>query len=107
MKPMNDNDFDLLLAESAKRRQSVEHINAQVMQTVRRDLHVKAVRKWTRLLGICLGLPLAVVVYVWVLWEVIAACPMQTPLRVTCIALPLITIAAILARNLKNYRLDV
>ena len=104
---VNDIDLDLLFAESAKRQQSVEHINATVMHTIRRDLRLKLIRKWARLVGGCFGIPLALVVYVFVLNEAISLSSMQSPLQIVCIALPLVTIAVLFARNLKKFRLDM
>ena len=50
---MTDKDLDLLFAESAKRQSDVAQINATVMRTVRRDLRLKKLHKWAKLLGIC------------------------------------------------------
>ena len=49
---MNDQELDILLSESAKRQQPLADINATVMRTVRRDLRLKIVRKWAKLLGL-------------------------------------------------------
>ena len=104
---MNDQELDILLSESAKRQQSVNLINATVMRTVRRDLRLKIVRKWAKLLGLCFGVPLALVVYIFVLNEAISISSMQMQLRIVCIALPLFTIAVLYAINLKKFRLDM
>ena len=104
---MTDQELDMLFTESAKRQQSVEQISANVMRSVRRDLRLKIVRKWAKLIGLCFGIPLAVVVYIFVLNESISVSPMQTPLRVACIALPLITIGLLLAVRLRNFRMEV
>lgn len=104
---VNDIDLDMLFAESAKRQQSVDQINATVMRTVRRDLRLKLVRKWAKLIGLCFGIPIALVVYIFVLNEAMSLSSMQPPLRIVCIALPLVTITVLFARNLKNYRLDM
>jgi membrane-bound lytic murein transglycosylase D len=102
-----DLDLDMLFAESAKRQQSVDQINATVMRTVRRDLRLKLVRKWARLVGGCFGIPLALVIYVYVLNEAMSLSSMQTPLQIVCFALPLVTIAVLFARYLKKFRLDM
>ena len=104
---MTDQELDSLFTESAKRQQSVEHINASVMRSVRRDLRLKIVRKWAKLLGLCLGVTLALVVYIFVLNEAISISSMQMPLRIVCFALPLITIIALLATRLRNFRMEV
>ena len=104
---MTDQELDILLSESAKRQQPIADINATVMRTVRRDLRLKLVRKWARLVIGCLGVPMALVIYIFVLNEAISESSMQTPLRVVCLALPLITIAVLFVRNQKNFRLDV
>ena len=104
---MTDQELDILFAESAKRQQSVNQINATVMRTVRRDLRWKTIRKWARLIGGCLGIPMAMVIYGFALNDAINVSSMQTPLQIVCIALPLVTISVLCARNLKNFRLDV
>ena len=104
---MTDKELDLLFAESAKRQPEVEHINRQVMRTVRRDMRLKTLRKWARLIGGCLGIPMALVIYIFVLNEAISGLSMQTPLRIVCLALPLVTIIALLATRLRNFRMEV
>ena len=104
---MTDQELDLLFTESAKRQQSVDQINATVMRTVRRDLRLKIVRKWARLIGLCFGVPLALVVYIFALNQAMSLSAMQTPLQILCLALPLGTIAVLIARNLKYFRLDM
>ena len=102
---MTDKDLDLLFAESAKRQPDVAHINATVMRTVRRDLRLKAVRKWAKLLGICFGLPVAVVVYIYALFVFMPEMP--EPLRVLSIALPIATILALAAQRLHYFSPEV
>ena len=104
---MTDQELDSLFIERAKRQQLVEQINATVMRSVRRDLRLKIVRKWAKLLGLCFGVPLALVVYIFVLNEAISISSMQMQLRIVCIALPLFTIAVLYAINLKKFRLDM
>jgi len=104
---MTDQELDILFTESAKRQQSVNQINSTVMRSVRRDLRVKIIRKWARLIGGCFVIPFAAVCYIWALWHVIADAPLQTPLRVVCIAIPLIALVILSVPGLKNYRLDV
>ena len=104
---VNDIDLDQLFAESAKRQQSVDQINATVMRTVRRDLRLKLIRKWAKLIALSFGVPLALVVYIFVLNEAISLSSMQSSLRIACIALPLVTIAVLFARNMKKFRLDM
>ena len=104
---MTDQELDSLFTESAKRQQSVEQINSIVMRSVRRDLRLKIVRKWAGIIGGCFGIPLAAVCYIWALWHVIAESPLQTPLRLVCIVLPLIALAVLFVPGLKNFRLDM
>ena len=99
---MTDQELDILFTESAKRQQSVNQINATVMRSVRRDLRLKTIRKWARLIGGCFGIPFAAVCYIWALWHVMAESPLQTPLRVVCIALPLIALTVLIARTLNK-----
>ena len=102
---MTDKDLDLLFAESAKRQPDVVQINATVMRAVRRDLRLKTLRKWAKLLGICFGLPVAVVVYIYALFVFMPEMPEQ--LRVLSIALPIATILILAAQRLHYFSPEV
>lgn len=102
---MTDKDLDLLFAESAKRQQPIADINATVMRTVRRDLRLKTLRKCAKLLGICFGLPVAVVVYIYALFVFMPEMPEQ--LRVLSIALPIATILILAAQRLYYFSPEV
>ena len=64
---MNDKELDILFEQSAQREQAAERMTAQVMRTVRRDLRLKLLRKWARLIGVSFGLPAMVVAYLLLL----------------------------------------
>ena len=102
---MTDKDLNLLFAESAKRQPDVAQINATVMRTVRRDLRLKKLRKWAKLLGICFGLPVAVVLYIYALFVFMPEMPEQ--LRVLSIALPIATILILAAQRLHYFSPEV
>ena len=102
---MTEQELDSLFTESAKRQQSVEQINAIVMRSVRRDLRLKTLRKWAKLLGICFGLPVAVVVYIYALFVFMPEMPEQ--LRVLSIALPIATILILAAQHLHYFSPEV
>ena len=102
---MTDKDLDLLFAESAKRQPDVAQINATVMRTVRRDLRLKKLRKWAKLLGICFGLPVAVVLYIYALFMFMPEMPEQ--LRIVCIAIPVATVLALAAQRLYYFSPEV
>lgn len=98
---MNDKELDRLFAESSKRQRAVKDINRQVMRTVRRDLRRKRLLKWAKLLGISFGAPIALVLYVYMLYTFMPELPEQ--LRIACFVLPLSTIAILLARKLHDF----
>lgn len=75
MKTITDNELDLLLQQSVQHHKAMEHINRQVMRTVRRDMRLKTLRKWAKLLGLCFGLPLMVIAYLWLLKQGIPFLP--------------------------------
>ena len=102
---MTDKDLDLLFAESAKRQPDVEQINRQVMRTVRRDMRLKKLHKWAKLLGICFGLPVAVVVYIYALFVFMPEMPEQ--LQAVCIAIPVATVLALAAQRLYYFSPEV
>ena len=102
---MTDQELDSLFTESAKRQQSVEQINAIVMRSVRRDLRLKIVCKWAKLLGLCFGLPVAVVVYIYALFVFMPEMPEQ--LRVLSIALPIASILILAAQRLHYFSPEV
>ena len=102
---MTDKELDLLFAESAKRQPEVEQINRQVMRTVRRDMRLKTLRKWAKLLGLCFGLPLAVVVYIYALFVFMPEMPEQ--LQTVCMAIPVATVLALAAQRLHYFSPEV
>ena len=101
---MTDKDLDLLFEQSAQRQQMVEHINAEVMKTVKRDMRLKVLRKWARLAGLCFGLPLLVVLYIYALFTYMP--DMQLPIRIATFALPLATIALWSGKELHDFLLS-
>ncbi|MBR1481077.1 MAG: hypothetical protein IJ609_04030 [Paludibacteraceae bacterium] len=74
---MTDKELDILFEQSAQNRQMVEQINRQVMRTVRRDMRLKALRKWAKLLALCFGLPLMIIAYLWLLKEGVPLLPQE------------------------------
>ena len=102
---MTDQELDILLCESAKRQQPIADINAAVMRTVRRDLRLKTLRKWAKLLGICFGLPVAVVVYIYALFVFMPEMPEQ--LQTVCMAIPVATVLALAAQRLYYFSPEV
>jgi hypothetical protein len=50
---------------------------------------------------------MALVLYGFVLNEAISGSSMQSSLRIVCLALPLVTIIALLATRLRNFRMEV
>ena len=98
---MNDKDLDILFAQSAQRRKAVEQINMQVMRSVRRDMRIKALRKWAKLLGICFGLPLMAVLYVYILFTYMPE--MDAPLCIMTFVLPLGTLALFFGKGLHDF----
>ena len=101
---MNDKELDILFEQSAQREQVSERITAQVMRTVRRDLRLKLLRKWAKLVGICFGLPLLVVVYAYTMFTYVP--DMQLPLRIAVFVLPLGTIVLWAGRELHDFLLS-
>ena len=75
MGTITDNELDLLLQQSVQHHKAVEQINRQVMRSVRRDMRLKTARKWAKLLGLCFGLPLMVIAYLWLLKQGIPFLP--------------------------------
>ena len=102
---MTDQELDILLRESAKRQPEIAQINATVMRTVRRDLRLKTLRKWAKLLGICFGLPVAVVVYIYALFVFMPEMPEQ--LQTVCMAIPVATVLALAAQRLHYFSPEV
>lgn len=105
METITDYELDTLFQQSAQQHKAVEQINRQVMRTVRRDMRLKALRKWAKLLGLCFGLPVAVVVYIYALFVFMPEMP--EPLRVLSIALPIATILALAAQRLHYFSPEV
>lgn len=98
---MTDQELNSLFEQSAQRQKAVEQINRQVMQTVRRDMRLKALRKWARLIGLCFGLPVLTVLCVYTLHTYMPA--MDMPLRIVTFALPLGTIVGLFGKQLHDF----
>lgn len=101
METITDHELDLLLQQSAQQHKAVEQMNRQVMRTVRRDMRLKTLRKWAKLLSISFGLPAIIVVYVYLLYAYMPQLPEQ--LRIASFVLPIATIAILLARKMRSF----
>ena len=98
METITDYELDTLFQQSAQQHKAVEQINRQVMRSVRRDMRLKTLRKWARLLGLCFGLPVAVVVYIYALFMFMPEMPERQ--RIVCMAIPVATILSLAAQRL-------
>ena len=105
METITDQELDLLFQQSAQQHKAVEQINRQVMRTVRRDMRLKTLRKWAKLLGLCFGLPLAVVVYIYALFVFMPEMPEQ--LQIVYIAIPIATILGLAVQRLRYFSPEV
>lgn len=105
METITDYELDVLFQQSALQHKVVEHINRQVMRTVRRDMRLKTLRKWAKLLVLCFGLPVAVVVYIYALFMFMPE--MLEQLRIVCMAVPVATVLALAAQRLYYFSPEV
>ena len=105
METITDQELDTLFQQSAQQHKAVEQINRQVMRTVRRDMRLKALRKWAKLFGLCFGLPLAVVVYIYALFVFMPEMPEQ--LQIVYIAIPIATILGLAVQRLRYFSPEV
>ena len=105
METITDYELDTLFQQSAQQHKAVEQINRQVMRTVRRDMRLKALRKWAKLLGLCFGLPVAVVVYIYALFVFMPEMPEQ--LQAVYITIPIATILGLAAQRLRYFSPEV
>lgn len=105
METITDYELDTLFQQSAQQHKAVEQINRQVMRAVRRDMRLKNLRKWAKLLGLCFGLPVAVVVYIYALFMFMPEMPEQ--LQTVCMAIPVATILALAAQRLHYFSPEV
>ena len=105
METITDQELDLLFQQSAQQHKAVEQINRQVMRTVRREMRLKTMRKWAKLLGLCFGLPVAVVVYIYALFVFMPEMPEQ--LQIVYIALPIATILGLAVQRLRYFSPEV
>lgn len=100
---MTDQELDLLFAQSVQRQQIEEQINRQVMQTVRRDMRLKVLRKWAKLLSLCFVAPMLIVLYIYVLYTFMPT--MEMPLRIVTLVLPLLTIVGLYGKQIREFSL--
>ena len=105
METITDYELDALFEQSAQHHKAVGQINRQVMRTVRRDMRLKTLRKWAKLLVLCFGLPLAVVVYIYALFVFMPEMPEQ--LQTVCMAIPVATILGLAAQRLYYFSPEV
>ncbi|MBO4519470.1 MAG: hypothetical protein J5704_05465, partial [Paludibacteraceae bacterium] len=85
------------------RQQIEEQINRQVMQTVRRDMRLKVLRKWAKLLSLCFVAPMLIVLYIYVLYTFMPT--MEMPLRIVTLVLPLLTIVGLYGKQIREFSL--
>ena len=105
METITDQELDTLFQQSAQQHKAVEQINRQVVRTVRRDMRLEALRKWAKLLGLCFGLPVAVVLYIYALFVFMPEMPEQ--LQIVYIAIPIATVLALAAQRLYYFSPEV
>ena len=105
MEGITDYELDALFQQSAQHHKAVEQINRQVMRTVRRDMRLKTLRKWAKLLVLCFGLPVAVVVYIYALFVFMPE--MQEQLQAVYIAIPIATILGLAMQRLYYFSPEV
>ena len=105
METITDQELDMLFEQSAQHHKAVGQINRQVMRTVRRDMRLKTLRKWAKLLGLCFGLPVAVVVYIYALFVFMPE--MQEQLQIVYIAIPIATILGLAVQRLRYFSPEV
>ena len=105
METITDQELDTLFQQSAQQHKAVGQINRQVMRTVRRDMRLKTLRKWAKLPGLCFGLPIAVVVYIYALFLFMPEMPEQ--MQTVCMAIPVATVLALAAQRLYYFSPEV
>ena len=105
METITDQELDTLFQQSAQQHKAVEQINRQVMRTVRREMRLKTMRKWAKLPGLCFGLPVAVVLYIYALFVFMPEMPEQ--LQIVYIALPIATILGLAVQRLRYFSPEV
>lgn len=98
---MNDKELDILFTQSAQRRKAVDQINRQVMKTVHRDMRMKVLRKWAKLLGLCFGLPTMIVLHIYMLRTCMPE--LAQPILIALYVLPLGTLAAFFGKALHDF----
>ena len=98
---MNDKELDILFAQAAQRDKAVEMINRQVMKTVRRDMRLKLIRKWARLVTFCFCMPATIVMYIYLMITYMPDLPL--PIRVGFMVLPLGTMAICFGKRLHEF----
>ena len=105
METITDQELDTLFQQSAQQHKAVGQINRQVMRTVRRDMRLKTLRKGAKLLGLCFGLPVAVVLYIYALFVFMPEMPEQ--LQIVYIAIPIATILGLAVQRIRYFSPEV
>ena len=105
MSKITDSELDMLLAELSKLQPEMKNIQKEVIAVVRHDLHKKTLLVWFKLIGLCFGVPLAVMLYGFVLYQVINVLGCPKTLKVVCMVVPMLITLLAGARRVYTYQI--
>ena len=105
MNKITDSDLDKLLQDWGQRQPELTNIRKKVTIVVRHDLYKKSTLKWLKLIGLCFGLPLAVMLYGFVLYQVMDVLIFPKTLKVVCMVVPMLITLLAGARRVYTYQI--
>lgn len=105
MSKITESELDTLLAELSKLQPEMKSIQEEVIAVVRHDLLKKTLVAWLKLIGVCFGVPLAVMVYGFVLYQVMDVLSFSKTLKVVCMVVPMLITLLAGARRVYTYQI--
>lgn len=102
---MNEQQMDMLIADTLKRQHIVEEIGRNVMAEVRRAERRKKLAYWRRAVAFSFGLPLVVVTFGLLLYNYVYAATEGT-MSIICTVIPVVAMLCSTWQIIKNFSAD-
>ena len=104
MTPIDDNELEQLMQQYVTKQTKIEDATEMLMHTVRKEIRRATLRRWWRVVLYAFLIPMAMVVYCYVLVKYVSALPQ--PYSVFGIGLPILTIIVLFSERLRNFTPD-
>ncbi len=105
MKEMNEQQMDMLIAETLKRQHIVEKIGKNIMAEVRRAERRKKIAYWKHAVVFSFALPLVVVAFGLLMYRYVFAAT-EGALSTVCTVIPAVAMLYYISLIVKNFSAD-